>query len=64
MKQLSDLPEYVLTELADFLSQPHYMTGSECLLIEYKGVQVSLRFERDEDEFMSGNPKFEVNHER
>lgn len=60
MKQLSELPDYVLSELADFLSQPRYMTGSEYLLIEHKGVQVSLKFERDEDEFMSGKPKFEV----
>lgn len=60
MKKLTELPDYVRSELVDFLSQPEYMTGSSSLLIEHEGVQVSLRFERDEDEFMSGAPKFEV----
>ncbi|MFS7357600.1 hypothetical protein AB6896_01885 [Rahnella inusitata] len=63
MKKLSELPDYVRAELIDFLSQPMYMTGSESLLIEHEGVQVSLRFERDEDEFMSAKPMFEVGHE-
>lgn len=61
MKQLSELPAYVIEELTDFLKQPRYMTGSEYLLIKHKGVQVSLRFERDEDEFMPGDAEFEVN---
>ena len=58
MRDLSTLPEYLKAELELFLAEPAYVTASETLLIQRNGVQVSLKFQRDEDEFITGKPKF------
>lgn len=60
MKNLTELPTYLIEELNNFLEEPNYVTGSEFLIIDYKGVQVSLKFERDKDEYIQGKPKFKV----
>ena len=59
MKTLEELPDFLLAELADFVASPS-CCESETLILEVKGVQVSIKFQRDEDEFMSAAPPFEV----
>ena len=60
MKQLEELPDFILSELSDFLDSDSVLCESETLILEVKGVQVSVKFQRDEDEFIFGTPAFEV----
>lgn len=59
MKTLSELPDFILAELADFQNDKCFCQ-SETLILQVKGVQVSVKFEIDADEFIGGAPLFEV----
>lgn len=57
-RPLNELPEFTLQQVEEFAKQPAYHTAQEFVLFNYKGVEVSLRMERDKGQKLGIPPLF------